>query len=121
MGINSTEVSYSFGQLGSMFTNSTSTAISPPTGKVFVAITFLEDTTFDASSGLVADASNVARGLQYVGTASAAHDIATATVDEGSGGKVVDNTVNFQAGLTIYGRWSAINLSTGAIIAYIGD
>ena len=42
MGINSTEVAYGFGQLGSVF-NDTASAITPPTGKVFVAITFLAD------------------------------------------------------------------------------
>tara|TARA_R100000278_G_C5475488_1_gene166254 strand:+ start:505 stop:864 length:360 start_codon:yes stop_codon:yes gene_type:complete len=119
MGINSTEVSYSFGQLGSMFTNSTSTAISPPTGKVFVAITFLEDTTFDASSGLVSDVSNVDCGLEYAGTNSAAHD--TGSSYGSAGGSQIDNTVNFQAGLTLYGRYTSINLSSGAVIAYIGE
>ena len=44
MGINSTEVSYSFGQMGSTFTN-TSTAIYPPKGHVIVAIQFLADCT----------------------------------------------------------------------------
>jgi len=121
MGINSTEVSYSFGQLGSTFINVYDNDMKPPVGKVFVAVTFLEDTTFDSNGGLIADASNITRGLQYIGTESAAHDIGTATVDEGSGGKQIDDTVNFQAGLTIYGRWSTINLKTGAVIAYIGD
>ena len=40
MGQNSTEVAYGFGQMGSVFNNTVS-AITPPTGKVFVAITFL--------------------------------------------------------------------------------
>ena len=43
-------VQYGFGQLGSGFTDETG-ALTPPTGKVIVAITFLEETTL---SGLVA-------------------------------------------------------------------
>jgi len=119
MGINSTEVSYSFGQLGSIFTNSTSTAISPPTGKVFVAITFLDDTTFDNNTGLVSDISNVDCGLEYAGTNTEAHD--TGSSYGSAGGSKIDDTVTFQAGLTLYGRYTSINLKSGAIIAYIGE
>ena len=43
----------SFGQLGSVFT-SVDGAITPPTGKVFIAITFLADTTLDTNGGLIA-------------------------------------------------------------------
>jgi hypothetical protein len=123
MGINSTEVSYSFGQLGSTFINNVNDDAKPPIGKVFVAITFLEDTTFDSTSGLIAD-NNARQGLEYVGTGTAAHDGADAsarTVDQGSGGKAITDTVTFQAGLTIYGRWTTIDLASGAVIAYIGD
>ena len=48
MGINSTEVSYGFGQMGSIFSDGTG-ALTPPSGKVFVAITFLADTAFNLS------------------------------------------------------------------------
>ena len=44
MGINSTEVAYGFGQLGSGFCD-TAGAFTPPTGKVIVAIQFLADNT----------------------------------------------------------------------------
>ena len=43
MGINSTEVSYGFGQMGSIF-NDSANPMKAPTGKVFVAIHFLETT-----------------------------------------------------------------------------
>ena len=62
MGINSTEVSYGFGQLGSVYTTASSDAIIPPTGKVFVAITMLEDTVFDSSGGLTAEMNNKSSG-----------------------------------------------------------
>ena len=42
MGINSTEVSYGFGQFGSLFTN-LAKPVYPPKGMVIVAIQFLDD------------------------------------------------------------------------------
>ena len=129
MGQNSTEVAYGFGQLGSVYTTARSDAIKPPTNKVFVAITMLEDTVFDSSAGLVADnpsvrtaVSTVATANIYIGTEAAAHDLAAGseTTDEGSGGKVVDS-VTFARGITIYGRWTEIDVSSGGIVAYIGD
>ena len=128
MGINSTEVSYGFGQLGSAYTTSGSDAIKPPTGKVFVAIQMLTDTVFDSSGGLVAEqrvnntiTSSVTNNV-YIGTEAAANDLTAGseTVDEGSGGKVVDS-VTFPKGVVIYGRWSEIDVSDGSIVAYIGD
>ena len=44
MGINSTEVAYGFGQMGSVFTN-LAKPVYPPKGHVIVAIQFLADTT----------------------------------------------------------------------------
>ena len=44
MGINSTEVSYGFGQLGSVFTN-LAKPVYPPKGHVIVAVQFLADNT----------------------------------------------------------------------------
>ena len=123
MGVNSTEVAYNFGQLGSVFTDSTSTAITPPTDKVFVAVTMLADTTFDQTGGLVAD-NNIATGLEYAGTTTAAHDAALSPDlgESGTGGTVVDHNNTFPKGITIYGRWTEIELASGGpIIAYIGD
>ena len=129
MGINSTEVSYGFGQLGSAYTTASSDAIKPPTNKVFIAITMLADTVFDASEGLVADnptartavATTATAGV-YIGTEKAANDLAdgSETTDEGSGGIVVDS-VTFPKGITIYGRWTEIDVNSGSVIAYIGD
>tara|TARA_R100000329_G_C7592873_1_gene210223 strand:+ start:40 stop:429 length:390 start_codon:yes stop_codon:yes gene_type:complete len=129
MGINSTEVSYGFGQLGSAFNDGTS-AMAPPTGKVFVAITMLADTTFDTSAGLVAD-NDSDNGLEYIGTVfardtdgvvnDAAHDEPSSTATLGSGGTVVDVNNTFPKGITIYGRWTSINPASGSFIAYIGN
>ena len=119
MGQNSTEVAYGFGQLGSMFSVTTAT-LTPPTGKVFIAITMLDDTAFD---GLVAD-NNGAAGLEYAGTGTAAHDLALVPDlgESGGGGQAVDNTITFPKGLTIYGRWTeVINSAATPIMLYIGS
>tara|TARA_Y100000592_G_scaffold5993_1_gene8699 strand:- start:63 stop:470 length:408 start_codon:yes stop_codon:yes gene_type:complete len=135
MGINSQGVAYNFGQLGSVYTTHSQDAIKPPTGKVFVAITMLEDTTFDSVGGLVAERvvvpgattadPNTLTGDIFISTEQPAHDLAdgSETTTEGSGGLVVDG-VAFPEGITIYGRWTEIDISgssTGAIIAYIGE
>ena len=77
MGINSTEVSYGFGQFGSAITDSTSARLLPPEGLVIVAITSLEAATFDASGGLVAELNTDNPGgisvSNYITTESAAH------------------------------------------------
>tara|TARA_E500000331_G_scaffold342105_1_gene375331 strand:+ start:1519 stop:1920 length:402 start_codon:yes stop_codon:yes gene_type:complete len=132
MPINSTEVSYGFGQLGSIYSTSGSDEIKPPTGKVFVAISFLTNTTFDDSTGLIAEqrTNKTTGGVQvtnnvYIGTNAAANDLDNATIDEGSGGKVIvgstsSGSVTFPKGMTIYGRWTEIDIYQGEIIAYIG-
>jgi len=128
MGINSTEVSYGFGQLGSVFTDTADNAIKPPTGKVFVAITFLADTQLEVLStnagGLTADTTDP--NIQYIGTDVAAHNLTAtnATAVEGELGQIVDNSNTFPKGITIYGRWTSVEIGTGktgALIAYIGE
>ena len=105
-----------FGQAGSVFLDA-SGASSPPTGAVFVAITFLDDTTFDSSGGLIAEDS-----AKFANTEAAANDNAdgSETVSEGSGGLQIDVSNSFPAGVTIYGRWSEIDIDSGMLIAYIG-
>jgi hypothetical protein len=130
MGINSTEVSYHFGQLGSVYTTAASNVIKPPTGKVFVAITMLDDTIFEDTGGLVAETrvnGSVTNNI-YAGTEAAAHNLTASseTVDEGSGGVIVGGTtesdaVTFPVGVTIYGRYTQIDVYSGAVIAYIGE
>ena len=121
MGINSTEVSYGFGQMGSMFNDGTS-VMTPPTGKVFVAITFLADTTLDnAASGLTAD-NNISNGLEWA-SRSAAHDAALSPDlgESGTGGEIIPTTLTFPAGVTIYGRYTKIRIDAGAVLAYLGN
>tara|TARA_Y100000593_G_C4277092_1_gene320696 strand:+ start:81 stop:467 length:387 start_codon:yes stop_codon:yes gene_type:complete len=128
MGINSTEVSYNFGQLGSVYTTSSNDAITPPTGKVFVAFTTLATTTFDDHGGLVAQQDSTA-GLEYIstedgsGVAQTAHDavLSPDLGESGAGGLVIASTVSFPSGITVFGRWTEIDVDGGAIIAYIGN
>ena len=104
----------SMGQVGSVYTAASSAAIKPPTGAVFVAITMVTDCTFDSSAGLVAEDAQ-----KYINTETAAHDLASADGSLGEGGQVVDSVI-FPAGLTIYGRWTEIDIDTGSCVAYIG-
>ena len=106
------------GQAGSVFVDaSTATAVKPPTGLVFVSITFLDETIFDASGGLVAQDEN-----QYVNTASSSHNESdgSETSTQGSGGLRIDGSNTFPAGVTIFGRWTEIDITSGMVIAYIG-
>jgi hypothetical protein len=123
MGINSTEVSYGFGQLGSIFSDTTTTPMTPPTGKVFVAIHFLEATTLATNGGLVAQ-NDVSNGIEYAGTTTAAHDAALSPDlgESGTGGTVIDVSNSIPAGTIIYGRYTQVKASANKmIIAYIGN
>ena len=119
MGQNSTEVAYGFGQMGSAFVDTTG-ALTPPTGKVIVAISFLENTTL---AGLVADTSGHDATPVAGNTGYFSHTTAVAVV-HGAGADETDAGTSFPAGLTIYGRWTSVELSgasaTGGIICYMG-
>ena len=123
MAVNSTEVAYNFGQMGSIHVRGTNAVTliggrdsdSTPASnvnridKVFVAITFLEDTVFDSgTAGLVAaDAQN------FPSSTGVSSDI------DADGGVAVDSEP-FPKGVTIYGRWTGFQLSSGGVIAYVG-
>jgi len=91
---------------GSTYTTASSSAITPDSGNVFVAITMLTDTVFDSASGLVAESATA-----YVNTEG---------IGAGSNGIVVDS-VTFPKGVTIYGRWTEIDVNSGTIVAYQGS
>ena len=99
-----------FGQHGSAYID-TATAVTPPTGKVIVAIQFLADNT---PTGLVAEDPNT-----IFNTAVAAHNESTATSVEGTGGLILTSQV-FPKGLTIYGRWTSFTPSAAGCIVYFG-
>ena len=112
MGINSTEVSYSFGQLGSSYLDDTS-AFSPPTGKVIVGIQFVGDTELAALTADTAQGNDAA----FVGF--------TTVAGNGTNADDLTNTALFPAGMTIYGRWTNVQLKAaqaeGGIICYFGE
>ena len=93
-----------FGQLGSTHIDST-TAHTPPSGMVYVAVTCLEDTKF---TKLEAE-----DNTKYFGTDSTDGDT------DGPGDQVQSTTV-FPKGMTIYGRFDAITLASGKVLAYHG-
>ena len=106
------------GQYGAVYTTASSAAIKPPTGKAFVAVQMLEDTTFDSTGGLIS-----VTATKWFNTADAAGDLAdgSESTAEGSGGKQISNSVTFPQGMTVFGRWNEIDVNSGSVIAYIGD
>ena len=90
---------------GSAYSTASSAAITPTAGNVWVAITMLSDSVFDSGSGLVAE-----NATTYVNTEG---------IGAGAAGLVVDS-VTFPKGVTIYGRWTEIDVASGTIVAYQG-
>ena len=74
-----------------------------PANAVFVAIQFLDDTTFTTLNQIDG---------YWFGSASGASKI-DADGDSTSG-------ITFPAGMTIYGRWDKFRLASGTVIAYVG-
>tara|TARA_R100001015_G_C4587664_1_gene143451 strand:+ start:92 stop:454 length:363 start_codon:yes stop_codon:yes gene_type:complete len=119
MGVNSTEVAYNFGQLGSVHMHADNgETLTPPDDMVIVAITMLGNTNFDV---LTADTSN---SVVYGGTESNNAYFGITNGNTGGNGEVVDTGIIFPRGLTIYGRWTAVSLNgadtDGGIICYFG-
>lgn len=106
MGINSTEVSYAFGQLGSGFLDDTG-ALAPPTGLVVIGIDFLTDTTFNK---LIAEP---VASAAYIGTGSQ-------SALNGTNSEAIDSSNIFPKGKTIFGRWTEVTLASGEAIVYFG-
>lgn len=110
MGLNSTSTAWGYGQLGSGFSDEAA-EVTPPAGKVIVAIAFLEDTVL---STLVA-------ATDTPDTAYFSHT--TAVAANGGGAAETDAATSFPAGMTIYGRWASATppVSTaGGVIFYYG-
>ena len=108
-------VNKNFGQYGSIFT-SVDGAITPPTNKVFIAVTFLASTTLDTNGGLVAEYDGSERKFPTTLDPSGNDVYAQA-----GGGDAIDVNDTMPAGVTIFGRWTSINIGAGMILAYIGD
>mgnify|MGYP003139810348 CR=1 FL=1 len=115
MGYLDNSVEYGFGQLGSAYLADT-TAFTPPSGLVVVAITIIDDIKFAAltpdTSGYT-DGTTGAEGMAYFGTT-------TPVGRNGTNADAVPTSDVFPRGITIYGRWTTVDLSQGAVILYFG-
>ena len=96
----------SLGQAGSILV--TASGAITAVGGVFIAIQFLEDTIFDSADGLIAETEQLFPD-----------DTGTSTSVSASGGAAIDS-VTFPQGMTIYGRWTGFDLTSGKVIAYLG-
>jgi hypothetical protein len=113
-----------FGQLGSGFLDGATlgNSLTPPAGKVIIAISFLATTLLD----VLTPSTDGLRG--GVSTAADAGDLSfgIATPDDGHGvnSETVDTAQKFPAGMIIYGRWSAVSMVVadpdGGLICYYG-
>lgn len=111
MAYKDSSVDYGFGQMGSVFLKDVATITSNgKTGMeeaVFCAITFLEDTQFASTGGLIAEDNTM-----YINS-----DAGQTGITDNSD---VTNGEIFPKGVTIYGRFTQISLASGKVIAYIG-
>ena len=119
--MNSTATAYNFGQLGSAHMhNDNGEDLTPPNGMVIVAITMIGATTFDK---LTCDTSN---SVTYGATPTETNNVYFGITNGNTGGnsEAVDASIEFPAGMTIYGRWTVVSLNAqdtdGGIIAYFG-
>ena len=135
MGINSQGVAYNFGQLGSGHLKTRDKDLVPPHGKVIVAITMLEAVKFDQLVGATDGASSLVDqtdpdtrgdGVAFFGTQTQTRANGLNQSDSSAESEAIANTVEFPAGMTIYGRWNRVSLHdsssdyTDGIIVYYG-
>jgi len=92
--------------MGSGFVDDTG-AFTPPTGKVIVAVQFISDSTITTLTA-INDGDEA-----YFGTG-------TQTANNGANSEAIDSGNTFPAGVTVFGRYSALTLATGSAIAYFG-
>ena len=95
----------SLGQAGSVFVTGTAAVSCVAPSGVFVAIQFIEDTVFGTLTPETAQLFPNSAGT-------------STTIDANAG--AVATAVTFPQGMTIFGRWTTINLASGACIAYVG-
>tara|TARA_R100000152_G_scaffold3521_1_gene1199 strand:+ start:1988 stop:2344 length:357 start_codon:yes stop_codon:yes gene_type:complete len=99
------------GQGGSMLITVADEENTPPKGTVFTAFTVIgtSDVTFNT---LTQEDTSL-----YFGTGGS-------ELHTGPPGEILTNSLtgaSFPSGITIYGRWTAINIDSGAIVAYLGS
>ena len=121
--MNSQEVSYQFGQLGSAHITAASSpgdgTVTPPNGMVIVAIQFLANNRVDVltpdDNTSVKYGTNDINNKAFVGIGTKANDNGNSIA--------IDTDVEFPKGITIYGRWTEFSLATSTahgVILYFG-
>jgi hypothetical protein len=119
MGINSTEVAYGFGQMGSAYLADTD-AYEPPAGKVIVAITVLTDTTKFAE--LVPDTAGYLDGTTGADINGSTAYVGTSVVGaNGTNADPIATATTFKAGISLVGRWTKVDLGAGSVLLYLAD
>lgn len=96
----------SIGQGGAALITGTSAAVCTE-GKTIIAITFLENSVFSSTTGLVAEDET-----NWANSESTTSNLITNSA-------TTDSEI-FPAGITIYGRWSQIALTFGKVMVYFG-
>ena len=94
------------GQAGSAYLTDMSTTYTPQTGRVVIAIQVIDDCVFGTAT--------TAESSDFTGNA----------VGGAEGGTNADifGSDTFPAGITIYGRWTTVQLVTkGAVMLYMGS
>ena len=98
-----------FGQNGAILVSGNTAVTCGIANKVFVAIQFLEDTTFSTDSGgLIAETEQLFPDDSGRGT----------TIDADGGTST--GSITFPKGMTLYGRYDGFKLATGKVVAYVG-
>tara|TARA_B100001059_G_scaffold74294_1_gene71884 strand:+ start:421 stop:753 length:333 start_codon:yes stop_codon:yes gene_type:complete len=106
VGLNTPQID--IGQLGSAYLADADVDFTPPTGKVVVAILSLDNAT--KFNTLTPDNGDHA----YAGTI-------TPVTANGTNSDAIPATETFPAGVTIYGRWTTVQIDAGAVIMYFGE
>jgi|TARA_R100000081_G_C4752673_1_gene135280 hypothetical protein len=112
MGINSTDVAYGFGQMGSAYLNDTG-AYTPPTGKIIVGIQILDDLTKFTT---LTPSNDTGSNSYFIGTS-----VTAAAIGNGVNAEAIGTSTTFKAGLTLVGRFSAVTLGAGSVIMYLAE
>jgi len=119
MGINSQDVAYNFGQMGSAFLKTAATAYTAPTGKVIVAIQAVHKTLGPQFTKLTAD--NDANAY-FIRSNTSNGGLDTSTATDGANGANIAATFQFAPGTTLFGRWTDVTLANNcAIVMYLAD
>jgi len=93
------------GQAGSAYLSDVSTRYTPQSGRVIIAIQVIETCAFTDNT--------TPENSNFTGFA--------AGEEEGGTGADVFGTDDFQTGTTIYGRWTQVTISKGAVMLYMGS